>query len=76
MSSIATGTAPLVVASTTNVTNLNADLLDGYHASTAASANTIVQRDGNGYIYAGYINSNRANEATTAASYIYDSGDG
>lgn len=31
--SIATGTAPLVVASTTAVTNLNADLLDGNHAS-------------------------------------------
>ena len=33
-SSVATGTAPLTVASTTAVTNLNADLLDGYHAST------------------------------------------
>ena len=32
-SSIATGTAPLTVASTTAVTNLNADLLDGNHAS-------------------------------------------
>ena len=32
-STIATGTAPLTVASTTSVTNLNADLLDGNHAS-------------------------------------------
>jgi hypothetical protein len=32
-SSIATGTAPLTVASTTAVTNLNADLLDGNHAT-------------------------------------------
>lgn len=32
-SSVATGTAPLAVASTTLITNLNADLLDGYHAS-------------------------------------------
>lgn len=32
-STIATGTAPLQVTSTTAVTNLNADLLDGNHAS-------------------------------------------
>lgn len=32
-STAATGTAPLTVASTTAVTNLNADLLDGNHAS-------------------------------------------
>jgi hypothetical protein len=31
---VATGTAPLVVASTTMASNLNADLLDGYHASS------------------------------------------
>lgn len=31
-SSLGTGTAPFVVASTTAVTNLNADLLDGQHA--------------------------------------------
>ena len=30
---VATGTAPLTVASTTLVSNLNADLLDGHHAS-------------------------------------------
>jgi hypothetical protein len=32
-STVATNTAPLVVASTTKVTNLNADLLDGLHSS-------------------------------------------
>ena len=32
-SNVTTGTAPLTVASTTAVTNLNADLLDGNHAS-------------------------------------------
>lgn len=32
-SSLATGTAPFTIASTTAVTNLNADLLDGQHAS-------------------------------------------
>lgn len=34
--SIPTGTAPFVIASTTVNTNLNADLLDGYHASSFA----------------------------------------
>jgi len=32
-STVATGTAPLTVASTTRVTNLNADTVDGYHAT-------------------------------------------
>lgn len=36
VSSVATGTAPLTVISTTLNTNLNADLLDGYHASSFA----------------------------------------
>ena len=34
---IATGTPPLIVASTTVVANLNADLLDGSHASAFAA---------------------------------------
>ncbi len=34
ISTQATGTAPLTVASTTLVSNLNADLLDGYHAAS------------------------------------------
>jgi hypothetical protein len=33
ISTLATGTKPLTVSSTTMCTNLNADLLDGYHAS-------------------------------------------
>ena len=37
-SSVSTGTAPLTVASTTKVDNLNADLLDGMEASAFASA--------------------------------------
>lgn len=37
-SNVATGTAPLTVASTTVVSNLNADLLDGNHASAFALA--------------------------------------
>lgn len=38
LSTILTGTAPLTVASTTLVTNLNADLLDGHHSSDFALA--------------------------------------
>ena len=34
VSTVASGTAPLTVASTTLVSNLNADMLDGYHASS------------------------------------------
>lgn len=37
-STVATGTAPVQVSSTTLNTNLNADLLDGYHANTIYKA--------------------------------------
>ena len=48
-STVATGTAPLTVASTTKVTNLNADLLDGLdvHTGTNNEANKIVRTDSN-----------------------------
>lgn len=75
-SMVADGTPPFVVSSSTVIPNLNVDILDGYHATTAATANTVVVRDNNNYIYANYINSNRGNETSAAASYIYDSGDG
>ena len=42
------GNQPFTVTSTTKVNNLNSDLLDGYHASTSASANTIILRDSSG----------------------------
>ena len=50
-----TGTAPLVVASTTKVTNLNADLLDGYDTATANTVSTVVVRDASGNFSAGTI---------------------
>jgi hypothetical protein len=43
-STVATGTAPIVIASTTKVTNLNADLLDGYNTDENNTASTIVVR--------------------------------
>lgn len=39
-STVTTGTAPLVIASTTGVTNLNADLLDGQHAPSGTIVGT------------------------------------
>lgn len=48
-STVATGTSPLTVTSTTAVTNLNADLLDGNHSSAFATAvhshNELSRRD-------------------------------
>lgn len=57
IANVAQGTSPLVVTSTTQVTNLNADLHDGYHATTSSSASTIVARDSSKYVYLNYINS-------------------
>jgi len=39
-STVTTGTAPMVIASTTAVTNLNADLLDGQHAPSGTIVGT------------------------------------
>lgn len=47
-STVATGTAPFIVASTTAVTNLNADLLDGKHASSFDVATITFIIDGGG----------------------------
>jgi hypothetical protein len=55
VSNIANGTSPLLVTSTTKVTNLNADLLDGYDTSVAVSATTVVVRDASGNIFANNI---------------------
>ena len=56
----------------------SADKLDGLdlHTGRNNEANKVVRTDASGYIQAGWINSNRADQTTAAASYIYDSGDG
>lgn len=74
-STVSTGTAPLVVASTTKVTNLNADLLDGYDTSAAAAATTIVLRDANANVIANSVSTNRifngtSNVAITASGNV------
>lgn len=48
-STAATGTAPFIVASTTNVTNLNADMLDGYHQTSFARLGDTTPTSG--YLY-------------------------
>jgi len=48
VSSLTTGTAPLTIASTTKVANLNADLLDGY--DVGKSAGTIATYDASGRV--------------------------
>jgi hypothetical protein len=60
VSNVASGTAPFTVTSTTKVTNLNADLLDGFNSDTAATVNTIALRDANGDLTARILKSNIA----------------
>ena len=56
ISTITTGTAPLVVSSTTKVTNLNVEQVDGYHAATANTVSTIAVRDASANIVANVYN--------------------
>ena len=50
VSTVATGTAPLTVTSTTKVTNLNADLLDGLNtSSTDTTGASVVTRSGGSF---------------------------
>jgi hypothetical protein len=67
-SNVANGTAPIVVISTTKVTNLNADLLDGYDTATTATANTVVIRDNNSSFAANIITATLSGAATTAGT--------
>ena len=48
VSNVATGTAPLQVSSTTLVSNLNANLLQGRTTTSSRTPNAIVNRDGSG----------------------------
>lgn len=50
ISNKATGTAPMTIASTTKVTNLNCDLLDGLDSSTFVASSNIWTNDSN-YVY-------------------------
>ena len=60
ISNTSTGTAPFVVSSTTLVSNLNADLLDGFNSAVANTANTVAVRNADGNISANYFVGNGA----------------
>ncbi len=73
ISTIATGTAPLTVASTTLVSNLNADLLDGLNSATAATASTIAARDSAGRLTAeDFIGANASTDGFAGVSATCD----
>ena len=72
ISTVATGTAPLTVASTTLVTNLNADLLDGKSlVDSAATGNTVVGRTSNGDIHARLIRQDYANQDIISGGMVF-----
>jgi hypothetical protein len=54
-STVATGTAPLTVASITKVANFNADLLDDLNTATASTASTVAARDASGNLTANVL---------------------
>ena len=56
---------------------LDADLLDGHHASsTRNSANTIPVRDGSGYLNLGWINTTSGNTTSTLTDIYVNTNDG
>lgn len=75
-SHIPTGTQPFQCVSTTTCTNLNADLLDGFHGSEASIANTYVKRGKDKYIYVNYINSDTAKNENHDFTQIITTDDG
>lgn len=75
-SHIPTGTQPFQCVSTTTCTNLNADLLDGFHGSEESTANTYVRRSRDKYIYVNYINSDTAKNENHDFTQIITTDDG
>ena len=75
-SHIPTGTQPFQCVSTTTCTNLNADLLDGFHGSEKSTANTYIRRSQDKYIYVNYINSDTAKNENHDFTQIITTDDG
>lgn len=73
---VATGTQPFQCVSTTTCTNLNADLLDGFHGSAESTANTYVRRSPSKYIHVNYINSDTAKNENHDFTQIITTDDG
>jgi hypothetical protein len=63
-STVASGAAPFVVTSNTVVTNLNADLLDGYNSSLTDVVNTVAVRNSSGFI----VGNLQGNSTTTTTA--------
>lgn len=74
VSTVANGTAPLVVTSTTKVANLNADLLDGYSTASSGTANTIALRDSLGNLSALNLKTSEPETITPAGSLVFRNG--
>jgi len=71
---VAQGTAPFIVTSTTTVTNLNADLLDGYHASDIMAAGgglKVYKSDGTTVLgnFLGCFNGTNCSDGCTGIAY-------
>lgn len=60
------GTAPFTVQSTTKVTNLNADLLDGYNTDSSSTPNTVVIRNASGNFGANIITATLSGNASSS----------
>jgi len=68
VSTVATGTAPLTVASTTVVPNFNAQLLNGIGQTINPTASTVAARDSNGNICADNFIATVESTVTSAAT--------
>lgn len=71
-STIAIGTAPLTVTSTTKVTNLNADLLDGYNTATTRTASAIPVLDASAQILVNGVSFPATQAASADANTLDD----
>jgi len=71
------GGTPWTSANDGTGSGLDADLLDGYHASTTRNAaNTIPIRDANGYLNLGWINTTSGNTTSTVTDVYVNTNDG
>jgi len=68
VSTVAGGTAPLTVTSTTQVANLNASYLRGVSLNTAAVAAVLAQRDNNANLFAANFIASTTSTATAAGT--------
>ena len=68
---VANGTSPMDITSQTLVTNLNADLLDGFHGTAAATASTYALRDSSADIACRLLRPNFADQASIGGAIAF-----